>query len=445
MIKDVDITITRETMPLTQAGFGLPLIVGVDASPEVDYTVCTSPAEVEDAGFGTATDVYKMANSMFMQSPSPPMVAVASAAKDDVNATATITAEDGAEVYIEAVGTDIDGEDGNDITVEVVSDSDNDFGVTYDDSTPGEETLTIELGGEKQTAKDISDGIDELADFESYVLAGGEFDPAQDTQEKDLDGGKDGSVISGLNGIIDKHDDWYFLLSDSQDEQEMKDMAGFAAANKKLYFVQPGMTVDDAIGLAEDLASARAILEYHDDADEPLAAAKVGRCAPENPGSITWKFKTLNGIPTADVGVTDVSKLHSGNVNTYIRKLGVNQTSEGLTTIGEYIDIIRGQDWVEARMSEAVHRLLFTSPKVPYDNRGIAMVVNEVKSILQQATDREIIARDDDGNGMWTVTAPDREDIPTNYIANRILPDVFFEFIAAGAIHEVKIRGVISL
>ena len=27
-VKDVDITITRETMPLSQAGFGMPLILG---------------------------------------------------------------------------------------------------------------------------------------------------------------------------------------------------------------------------------------------------------------------------------------------------------------------------------------------------------------------------------------------------------------------------------
>jgi len=440
MIKDVHIVITRETMPLTQAGFGMPLIVGVGENT-VEYTECTSPAEVEEAGYGTDSTVYDMASAMFAQSPSPPIVAVANVEKDDVNATATITAEDGSEIYIEATGLDIDGADGNDVTVEVVNDPEEDFSVSYDST---DKDLTIELGGEEKSASEIAGDIDGLDDFKAILMTDGYF-TEDDIQEVDFSGGKDGSVVSGLNNLIEKHNDWYFLLSDSQDEQEMKDLAVFAAANKKLYFAQPDKDVDDTISLADDMASVRAVIEYHDDENETLAAAKVGKCAPEDPGSITWKFKNLNGVSKADVGVTDVNKLHAGNCNTYIRKLGVDQTSEGLTTGGEYIDIIRGQDWVEARMSEAVHRLLFTSPKVPYDNRGIAMVVSEVQSVLQQATDREIVARDDDGNGMWEVTAPNREDIPTNYIANRILPDVEFEFIAAGAIHEVKIRGVISL
>ena len=81
---------------------------------------------------------------------------------------------------------------------------------------------------------------------------------------------------------------------------------------------------------------------------------------------------------------------------------GILHTTEGTVLSGEYIDVIRSQDWVKARIAEGVFRLLATSPKVPYDDRGIAMVLAEVQGVMQQATAQGIIARDADGNGMWS-------------------------------------------
>jgi len=440
-VKDVHITITRETQPLTQAGFGLPLIAAFKSSGDRIYELCSDLAAVEDAGFATTTGVYKMAEKMFSQSPRPQEIAVAELVEQEINAKAVIEAADGAQIEIEAID-DFSGTAGNAKEVEITNETES--GTETLDVSYATDTLTIELDQGTHSAADIVAAINDVANFKASRLASGSFGP-DDIQTEDFSGGSDPSISGALNDLLKDHSDWYFLLSPEQSEAEVKELSGWAQANKKLYFSTPDGDVNNAITIATDLANSRTALMYHDNNESYPDAAWVGRCAPENPGSITWKFKTLQGITPADVSVTNIRDLHSANVNTYIQKLGVNQTSEGLTTGNEYIDIIRGQDWVEARMSEAVHRLLFTSPKVPYDNRGIAMVVAEVQAILQFATDREIVARDSDGNGMWTVDAPDREDIPTNYIANRILPDIFFEFIAAGAIHEVKITGVISL
>ena len=336
-IKDVDITITRETQPLTLPGFGLPLIVGT--SGQQDYAEAYDLDGVEDAGHGDDTEVYKMAKAIFDQDPRPEKVAV----------------------------------------------------VGFADATS------------------LEDNLDEL---------------------------------------IKDENDWYFLLCEEQEEAEVKELASWANTNGKLYFAAPDVAdVAAMVSLAgeTEVDNERTVLIYHDEPGQYPDAAWVGRCAPEDPGSITWKFKTLEGIDKVKLSTTEVGNLHDANVNTYIRKLGVEQTSEGKTVDGEYIDIIRGQDWVEQRLSERIHQLLFDSPKVPYDNRGIAMVVSEVQAVMQQATDREIIARDNDGNGMWSVSAPDRQDIDEQKIADRVLPDVEFEFVAAGAIHKVEVKGIITL
>ena len=336
-IKDVDITITRESFPVTQAGFGLPLIVGTSGAQ--NYTECYDLSDVENAGHGDTTEVYKMASAVFDQNPRPEKVAVVGFA----------------------------------------------------------DNMTLE---------------------------------------------------SDLNDLIKDENDWYFLLCEEQGEAEVKELASWANTNDKLYFVAPDVAdVAAMVTLAgeTEVDNERTVLIYHDIPGSYPDAAWVGRCTPEDPGTITWKFKTLTGIDKVELSSSDINDLHDANVNTYIRKLGVNSTSEGKTVDGEYIDVIRGQDWVEARLSQRIHNLLFTTPKVPYDNRGIAMVLSEVQAVMQQATDREIIARDNDGNGMWSVDAPDREDIDTQKIADRILPDVEFVFTLAGAIHKVEVEGTILL
>ena len=348
-IEDVQVVITRETTPVTQAGFGLPLIVGAKGTTDYDdlgYCICNTladvaaldPAEEEDPGTA-GTEVYKIAQKIFAQTPAPEKIAV----------------------------------------------------VWVDMTTP----------------------------------------------EK---------LVAGLTALMAAgHNDWYFLLSESQKPADVDALAAFAAANGKIYF---GSMTNTVLGTLDDttLALDRAVILCHKNAATQYPAeAWVGRCAPELPGSITWKFKTLSGISVSGYTPTEIAAIKEKHGNVVVSQGGVLHTTEGTVLSGEYIDVIRSQDWVKARIAENVFRLLATSPKIPYDDRGIAMVLSEVQGVMQQAVGMGIIARDADGNGLWSVTAPRRGEIPTNEIANRILPDVRFEFTLAGAIHNVTVKGVISL
>ena len=348
-IEDVQVVITRETTPVTQAGFGLPLIVGAKGTTDYDdlgYRICNTLADVaalvpanEDDPGTAGTEVYKIAQKIFAQTPAPEKIAVA----------------------------------------------------WVDMTTP--ETL--------------------IAGLTALMAAG--------------------------------HNDWYFLLSESQKPADVDALAAFAAANGKLYFgsmTNTGLEALDDATLALDRA---AILCHKTAATQYPAEAWVGRCAPELPGAITWKFKTLSGISVSGYTPTEIGAIKEKNGNVVVSQGGILHTTEGTVLSGEYIDVIRSQDWVKARIAEGVFRLLATSPKVPYDDRGIAMVLAEVQGVMQQATAQGIIARDADGNGMWSVTAPKRSEIAANNIANRVLPDVKFEFTLAGAIHSVTVRGVISV
>ncbi len=346
-IEDVQVVITRETTPVTQAGFGIPLIVGANGTTDYDdlgYRICNTLADVAAlvtavGGDPAGTEVYKIAQKIFAQTPAPEKIAVA----------------------------------------------------WIDMTSP--EMIEVEL---------------------TALMAAG-------------------------------HNDWYFLLSESQTAANVAALAAFAAANGKLYFGSMTDTEFAALGDAT-LALDRAVILCHKKAATQYPAeAWVGRCAPELPGSITWKFKSLSGVSESGYTPTVIDEIKDKHGNVVVSRGGILHTTEGTVLSGEFIDVIRSQDWVKARIAEGVFRLLATSPKVPYDDRGIAMVLAEVQGVMQQATAQGIIARDADGNGMWSVTAPKRSEIAANDIANRVLPDIKFEFTLAGAIHSVTVRGVISV
>ncbi len=454
-IKDVEIVITREVARITQEGFGKPLLFS--ASGDVAYADCRNLADVIAAGFDATTNIYKMAVQIFRQNPSPKEIAVYGVdvpASKQASAFLENTAGDGG-ITITADAdpvTGLVGAAGNGVKIVFINDGTGGLSAAYDAPT---KTATINFGGTTSATctalTALIAGFDELA----AVTTTGDntFTVAADIElEAVLAGGysdKAAGIIVELQDLITEHNNWYFLLSDEKSLASVDSLAAVAAGNKKIYFGSPDASVANHIAKAKKLATNRAVLIYHDRAgetDDPYAeAAWVGRCAPTDPGSITWKFKTLDGVETADVSTTEVGALHAGNCNTYISKLGVSQTSDGVTTSSEYIDIARGADWVEARMSERIHHLLFVMPKVPYDNRGIGMIKGEIEAVLKQATTRGIIAINDDGTGKFFVSVPDRADTDPVNRANRILTDCRFEFDLAGAIHTVRVSGVIKI
>jgi len=250
-----------------------------------------------------------------------------------------------------------------------------------------------------------------------------------------------------LDELIKEDDDWYFLTCTERGTSDIKELASWAKDNGKMYVAT---TDDDDVktsgGELADLDNENTVLIYHDNLDTNVAEGFVGKVAPKDPGSLTWKFKQVAGVDEpADVDENDVKQIHDNNINTYIKKMGQLQTSEGLTTAGEFADVIRGQHYVEARLHERIQRLFFQQDKIPFTNQGISQVVSEVEAVMQEATSMGIIATDEDGNGLFEVDAPTRAEVSEDKRKERTLPDVKFEFELAGAVHELKIRGVIRV
>ena len=246
-------------------------------------------------------------------------------------------------------------------------------------------------------------------------------------------------LVTALNTLVETNNDWYFLICDLNDDAVITALSGWVDTQIKMYFV-----TSQTLTTPVTLESERTVVMYHNDAAAYVAEGLVAIAATHRPGELTFKFKTVAGVSEANITATELTALHTANGFSYIRKMGVLQTTEGKTTSGEYIDIVMGADFLEVRMEEEAASLAVNTLKIGYDNQGISQLMSCVDKVLKQGVTQGIVLRDDDDNGMYEITAVKREATSSNDIANRVYNGVHWTAKLAGAIHQGQISGVLE-
>lgn len=262
------------------------------------------------------------------------------------------------------------------------------------------------------------------------------------------DGSPDG-IAADIAAVQLVNDSWYCLLLTNQGAAVIEAAADYI---ETLYKIMVVSSSDDEIydpAVTDDIAStlqtagyARTALIYQHKATEQYpCAALVGACLPKDPGSVTWKFKTLSGVDYTDLSDTEISAIRAKSCNMYIRLAGISFTQEGVTGAGEFIDITHGVDWLRARLQENIFFRLVNADKVPYTDKGVALIESEIRAVLREGIGNDFLAATPEP----TVEAPLVADVSALDRAARLLPDVKFEATLAGAIHKVEIDGVVSV
>lgn len=172
----------------------------------------------------------------------------------------------------------------------------------------------------------------------------------------------------------------------------------------------------------------------------------VGAVGNETVGAFTWKFRKIGGVKPVDLTVTQIQKLHENNAFTYVTKARLDQTSEGKTLSGEFIDALHGDDWVKASLETELQKLLSNSKKITFDSAGIAQIDATVTAVLTTATNNGIISVNPETNaGEFTVTTASRAQSSEEDIAQRNYTGLKFSYTRSGAIHTVKVNGQINI
>lgn len=95
-------------------------------------------------------------------------------------------------------------------------------------------------------------------------------------------------------------------------------------------------------------------------------------------------------------------------------------------------------DWIYARMQEAIFSRLVNLNKIPFNNTGITIIVNEMNSVLAAAAANGAI------NDDYVVTPPDLSTITQNDKILGILGVFKFRATFQGEVSKVVIEGTLT-
>lgn len=260
----------------------------------------------------------------------------------------------------------------------------------------------------------------------------------------------DPGVAADLDAILADDNGWYCLLTGYNSDAYIQAAATWVEAQTKIYVVDSVNTDainvvvgsgTDAFALMHSTALDRIAGVFYPSPAKFQPAAWAGRVLPIEPGGETWAFKTLALIPPTKLRTQHRINLAARNANWFQTVAGRNITQYGVTFNGNFLDVVRGLDWLVSDMSFAIAETLDSNDKISFDDPGISTVENDVVASLDRAVQRKIAA----ANPRPVVKAPKAADVAPNLKALRTLPDIKFSFTLAGAVHKVQVVGVVSV
>lgn len=455
----VNVVITRETKPATRSSFGIALVIGDSGKlREKDIVYLDT-----DAQLVTSNVINGKVNGVAI-------TPVNFTTDNDTTMGLLATELQSKAAIATAVASDRDtsGYDNRITCTAAVKDTElslTEFVVTGGASQP---TITITRNAFQRTKSYVSLAA-VAADFATtdpeYIAASAFFGNSPNPGELKIgrvDAAEDWD--DALDAIIAVDNIWYALAATTRTQTKLEDVAAWVEdqgsttnANPKLFgtasndinILDSGVTTDIAY-VFKNADYDRSFVLYHQDAltTYPEMAWMAGSLSLD-PGTATWMFKELDNFNPSTLTVAQRSAAFGKNANVYETYGDTDMTRAGTVASSEYIDTIRGIDWLQATMASNIFAVLATTPKVAYTNAGIAAVEAEVRAALDDGIAVGLLrASPDDYDGKsYRVTTKDVSDISAADKSNRLLPSdaITFDTKLAGAIHLVEINGVVAI
>jgi hypothetical protein len=248
--------------------------------------------------------------------------------------------------------------------------------------------------------------------------------------------------------ITKENNDFYAVMMTSKKPEDQLKLSELIETDCKIFGIS---SKDEKILDAKDtgnilyklctLKRKRTFVIYNSSAGDGVypESAWFGLMLAKPAGSATWSYQELTGVKTDNFHSSEISALNKNNGNyfTSIARCGVMLT--GAMVDGEWIDIIRGLDWLRNHLQTNIGRALISSEKIAYTNHGVAVIEATIRHSLNDAVRLDIV----DSESI-KVSVPDVRKVSESDKQSRILKGVTFEATLAGAVHMVKVQGSIS-
>lgn len=443
----VNVDITLNTAGTTREGFGLPLFLASTDNFEERIRGYTSLTEVAE-DFDESTAAYKAAKQLWSQTPKVTQLYIG---RRTMQYTVSIpdTVAEGSEYSLTvAIGGGVSQPfqytAKEDDTALIVL---NEFKSQIEASPTIKDGVNVSVTGTGASATMI---ITKAGDNDFVKVTS--ITPTTSIAATTAD-----TASAALASIETYSTDWYFISAEDRTQQFVLAMASEIQARKKIFFTAnadvkalQGTDLTSATDVPAQLAKSkytRTVCLWHHTAEYDYPEmAYIAYGAPYDAGSIAWGNAQLTGVaaslqPANQRPLTSIQKsaLDTRSCNFIDLDGGVPVVRRGITSGGEWIDIVRGVDWLESDLKTSLRDLLINQKggKITYDNTGITRIRQVIETSLQRAVNRNFLST-------YTVTVPKASQVALADKKARILKDVTFHGILAGAILDVDLKGTVA-
>lgn len=442
--KVIDVTLVFGSAVIETAVFDIALILAAHNVTENTVDVYTSTDAMLQAGFASDSPTYQMASLMFQGVGAPDQIIIGRRQLENYTITPTavasaiytVTLKHGSvSKAFQFVATSSPTVTEIATGLQTLINADTTWNTRVTASVTGNSLVLTPVEGE---ALDVSVG-------------------ANLVQVRNVSS----DILEDITAVADANNTWFWMVSDSHVPADVMDLAGYAQEHDKIYWTS---SQDTSVVNAEDgnilqelmLSGYRntGFAMWRTDADTTFPeAAVVGAIAAADPGTTTLHSKTLVGLTVQKLTTTQETNIVAQNGNIYRREYGQNFYRDGRMVDGNFCDTIHHALWVKARVAESLFALLKRRSDllsgVRFTSVGLGQVRQAIwdnplnQGILNGSIANEINVSSETGmreDLRPTVYVPNRADIPTNDIAQRVLNGVVVEYVYAGFIHYIKVQ-----
>ncbi|SRR5579875_414423 len=437
----VNVTITKSTRTVSGLAFNVPVILGPSNRFSDAYRSYVSPQDMISDGFELSDPEYIEALALMSQAgPKPPRFLVskfsAAVAQVDTFQVGTLTTGHQYKFTMDSVVISYTSS-GGDTQQSVLAALLAAIGTAFPSNPPVTGAVTGSGAGATLT-------------LTSSVAGQGVSYTAIDSDLTKVNVTPNHSIVNDIQILQDAvapADQFYGVLVTSHVATDILQVATYIESQLLVYVtatadagcLTSGNT--DIMSQLKALSLDRTMILYSAQANtNGPDGAWMGYMLPTTPGVGNWAMKTLAGVDADNLTASQIANVVSKNGNVYVIVGGNGTTLYGISTGGEYFDVAIFLDWL-ASTSQTNLIAVETDPlnlKVPYTNRGIAMLANALRATLQQGQDNQGLAAG------WSVFAPNVNDVPQADKLSRTLNNFGFNATLAGAINKINIQGYVS-
>lgn len=443
----VNVDITLNTAGTTREGFGLPLFLASTDNFEERVRGYTSLTEVAE-DFDENSAAYKAAKQLWSQTPKVTQLYIGRRAMQ----------------YTVSIPDEVTESTDYSLTVAVGGGVSQPFQYTAQSDDTAEVVLTqfkTQIEANPALKDNVTVSVSGSAGSATMIITkAGENDFVKVTttaQTLSISATTADSASVALAAIETYSTDWYFIATQDRTSQFVTAMASEIQARRKIFFTASndvkalqGTELASATDVPAQLAKSKytrtVCLWHHTASFDYPEMAYIAYGAPYDAGSIAWGNAQLTGVaasmqPANKRPLTSIQKsaLDARSCNFIDLDGGVPVVRRGITSGGEWIDIIRGVDWLESDLKTSLRDLLINQKggKITYDDTGITRVRQVIETSLQRAVNRNFLST-------YTVTVPKASQVSLADKKARILKDITFHGILAGAILDVDLKGTVA-